>query len=279
MKMNLSRRSFRRPDARRGMTLVEILIAMGVLSVGMISICALLPLGIRNTAVATGRTVGASVAKTASVSLEGDAVDLSQLSADTAEVLGDSGTLALDGDSGDLQLAIKSYNDRADRTISAQRGFQIPGDLENATTFGDGNVVNYKQWDSGASQWVETAYGWSATLIPQGTISLQTTYTAQIAVWRNCKLIDSAAVGANFHVDNPQVAIVTAPEAWWGAVAAGDYVREINHGVWYKIAAVSKPDGKLILATDFPHDAVGTQLEVASRFRLLALYGSVVAPE
>jgi len=250
-----------------------------VLSVGMIGICALLPLGIRNTAVATGRTVGASVAKTASVSLEADTVDLSQLGAGTADVLGDSGTITLDGDSGDLQLAVKSYNDRPDRTINAQRGFQIPRDLENATAFGDGNVINYRQWDSGASQWVETDYGWSATLIPQGIVSLQTNYTAQIAVWRNCKLIDSAAVGANFHIDSPEVAIVTAPEGWWNAVAAGDYVREINHGVWYKIAEAGKASGKLILTTNFPHDAAGTQLEVASRFRLVGLYGSVLAPQ
>jgi type II secretory pathway pseudopilin PulG len=72
------------------MTLVEILIATGILALGMMGILSLLPYAIRNTADSVHNTIGASVAKTAMASLKEYCLDLDKPSfTSTGSSLGD----------------------------------------------------------------------------------------------------------------------------------------------------------------------------------------------
>jgi len=160
-------------SARRAMTLVEILIAIGVLAVGMMSICALLPLGIRNTASSVDKTVAASVAKTVVASLKYYSIDLT------------SGLDAFIGgqklaDAGSLAKAIYDYHmdGLADtppgRIIGIYplsdgekcRPFMIPQDVLLDPDMLGGAAPHFyvKYYDD--STLTTCSYGWTATLMP-----------------------------------------------------------------------------------------------------------------
>ncbi len=276
---------------RRGMTLVEILIAIGILALGMIGIVTLFFVAIRNTATASHRNVGASVARTAFVSLQAFSVDLSLLS-DTpppeeirGEIQTGVGKIPLDGSGDSLPAAIKAYSDyevgEGRAAISPTRGFMIPQDLDNAGDFGNGSVVDYLLWDPDAAKWRPTDYGWSVALVPQeDTIDEATTYSVQVAVWRGRRTIPVGSAKADFTADDFEVTISDADTDFWDALREGDYLRNTEHGVWYQIVEVADPD--VTLAQAFPHvppnDDTAGNFEVAGRFRLVSLSLGAIGP-
>jgi hypothetical protein len=133
---------------RRSFSLVEILVAMGVLAVGMIGICALLPLGIRNTTAALHGSVGASVAQTAFTSLEHYSLDLSR------------------------------ENGGFDTNVLSGNSVRFPGEAFPYTAPPDGLLK-----DNGTFSTVrymgESGYSWSGVLTPSQTDR----WKAEVAVW------------------------------------------------------------------------------------------------
>jgi hypothetical protein len=118
------------------MTLVEILIATGILALGMMGILSLLPYAIRNTADSVHNTIGASVAKTAMASLKEYCVDLDDCSKSPTSSLG-------------------TMSDYEPHTFTIPDDVTINDDFLNSD--GDiGKMVIYKVNDK------NTNYGWSA---------------------------------------------------------------------------------------------------------------------
>jgi len=266
--------------SRRGMTLMEILVATGILAMGMMGICALLPLGIRNTATSVDRTIGASVAKTAITSLQHETVDLGFGTAATVLDCLDK----LDGTPGNIAKAILYYKNDGN-TIDRGSAFVIPGFLSNASQFGTSDVVILKEWDEANTKWVETEYYWAATFIPLGTdtINESTVYVCQVAIWRKYELlIDGVEAGGpdlHFSAKSKNVDVIGPPATFWDKIRVGDYVRGEKQMLWYKVAALDEAGDTLVLAAPFPFNFGMTQTaDVASRFKLIALYNTVIYP-
>ena len=163
--------------ARRAMTLVEILIAIGILAVGMMCICSLLPLGIRNTAVSVDRTVAASVAKTAMESMKHASFDLTAVQASNPDSCGRVANAPL-GLNRSLVRAIAEYwaygaNGSAfpdgrmlgifGTGASSPGGFMVPADVELLLQFRGGATTNPAEFVRFPDN---PEYGWTATLIP-----------------------------------------------------------------------------------------------------------------
>jgi prepilin-type N-terminal cleavage/methylation domain-containing protein len=268
---------------RTGMTLIEILIAVGILALGMMGICALLPLGIRNTASSVNQTVAASVGSTAIISLQKNVIDLSRIDNSLGtQLLGIITGQTLDG-SKTLVSLIKQYSDaHSPPGIDCGYGFLIPNYLDNATDFGNGKVVVFRKWDAAKSVWVNTDYSWSAALVPpEGEpVSDTTTYTAQVAIWYQYDLLYSgASVTLHYNPHSTIVNVQSAPADFWTRVKAGDYVRGNKHGIWYAIAELKPANNELVIATEWPYNYGATvSAEVASRFRLIAIYDTTIRP-
>jgi prepilin-type N-terminal cleavage/methylation domain-containing protein len=260
-------------NRRAGMTMIEILVAVGLLGVGMMGICALLPVSIRNTSQTVNKSVAASVAQTALSSLRQSCLNLSPEafdSGDFATISGAARSFSLNGQDATLSEAIYQYDEQDGNTVSTDHGFQLPQDLAGEEDLHDGNVVFYGSGQNG--------YGWSATLIPQEQpVGPDTTYTLQIAVWRSYRLIADGITGhtqtngaSRFHVTG------SAPSDFWDAVGKGDCLRLKSQGVWYRISRVDEEDRDLIVSGDLPNVGPHSPCEVASQFRLVGLYTSTV---
>jgi len=284
-------RSARAGRARAAMTLIEILIAMGILALGMMGILTLFPLAIRSIGKAVDRTIGSAVAKNVVASLDNYAIELS----DTATYQGvldlnqdgaanPSDDAYLDGSSQlwGLSAAITAYNAGliADGQPALGHGvprrtFRIPEDLSGPTALydsdGDGNP------DSVPVPW-HTDFRWTATFVPTPVdddsdgygdndpvgggfggaddvnISDQNPFTVQVAVWRNFRLTSNiGSPTGTFHYDSPYVDISGAAPAFWSRVRAGDYLRHEAHGIWYQILELDEAGGRAVLAENFTH--------------------------
>jgi type II secretory pathway pseudopilin PulG len=123
------------------MTLVEILIATGILALGMMGILSLLPYAIRNTADSVHNTIGASVAKTAMASLKEYCLDLDEPSDSCL-----NGNIKNYGSPLVIPDALKEDSPINDFITNYR---EIPSDNE-------GEMVIYKVNDK------NTNYGWSA---------------------------------------------------------------------------------------------------------------------
>lgn len=273
-------------------SLIEILIAVGVLAIGMMGIASLFPLAIRNNAVAVNTTTGASVGRTATLSLSHDAVDVGLLEEpgedDTTGIVGQVTTSGvthdLDGSPGQLHNAL------AGRTISKKRGFSLPAELDNTDEFGTQkisgviNAIDDRVWDG--SVWRKTGRSWSAVLIPQDSvIDLSTTYTAQVAVWKNVDILGKADAD---YAANRFGNVRPTTDRFWGEIEPGDYVCRAkgNHpvGVWHRIEEIDPANEDLHLKSSLSSEVVnlssttdsGEILWVASRVKLISLYDCVI---
>ena len=315
-------------SGRSGMTLIEILIAMGIFTIGVMGILTLFPVAIRNVSVAVNRTMGAAVAKNAIASIRLYAIDLS-VAPGVYATIGTPSFITLDGRSGvSFSHAIRDYHRHATKGRYLGQGvyhdsFKIPGDvtLPASLSGGGGGYV--------AVPWHQDM-GWTATLRPtpkdgdgdgvadedpkgvdkfdvdhefvdddgddpgDGTLTDEdepnidddTVYQAQIAVWRNYALVASAGVTADFGNDSRTVDIAHGGDTdLWNKVKPGDYIRHVGHGVWYQIAQVlpgaGLADGQIVLSEKFSHPfaaPLSGPIELANRFRLVALYDTVVGP-
>jgi hypothetical protein len=90
---------------------------------------------------------------------------------------------------------------------------------------------------------------------------------------------------------------LTGDSDLWNRVKPGDYIRHKGHGVWYQIAEVQRGTapapyhGQIILARAYTHpfarEPLGAdpgaplegEVQFANRFRLVALYDTVIGPE
>ncbi len=305
---------------RSGMTLIEILIAMGILAIGMMGILTLFPLAIRNISIAVNRTMGAAVAKNAIASLSMYAVDLSRLDASfppvvigevAADGTNNGSNVLLEGVGGNMSWAIYAYHTDNPPGIGhgvPRRSFQMPDDLANADAVGR-DFDGKPGVDAVTVPW-HTDFGWTATFLPMpvnddpgnddladedpvdgidndGDLSTDeddvnitptTIYAVQVAVWRNYRLIYPAAAAptGTFKSGESEVSILGADAEFWTKVKPGDFIRHKDHGIWYQIAELS--GGSVFLAGEFSHpvDSISGDVEVASRFRLVAIYDSAV---
>jgi len=268
------------------MTLVEILIAMGILAFGLFGILTLFPIAIRNISTATGRTSAATVAKSVMTSLQSGYLDLRshKLSStdNRTEVTADP---VLDEPSGAALYWIytsgfgTSTDPRFSRVIqyfAAQGGtvgdgstdstFRIPDNLANKTDVGDGNLVK-PDWAPG--------YGWTATFLPlSDDIDEHTCYRVQIAVWREYQLKWQG--DAEFTPGDDTVQVASRTDA-----KPGDYIRLDKLGIWYRIQGVNDDNKTVELAVPFKHPSGGVlsgPASIASRFKLVGIYETVVGP-
>ena len=348
-------RASKHSRARQAMTLVEILIAIGILAVGMMCICSLLPLGIRNTAVSVDRTVAASVAKTAIESLKHYSFDLTvaqtPLTDPPGVTYGFVGGQSL-RDAGGLVTAIYNYHvagcgggawpNGRPLGIWAPCPFSIPSDVELPLALVGGATANPAEYVRFPDN---PEYGWTATLIPTTLtdtnsdgnsdddpppvdgrsdedppdggdndgdgridedppdITLNTSYYAQIAVWRvTGSSLDIKAFESGQTViikNNHQLVIVknnSDGEQFLKAVKPGDYLAcgesmgtpaRDYYRLWYQVADVQaeKKELKLTrkvftpcLQVDEEISGAGRPLWVASRYKLVAIYNTVITP-
>jgi len=268
------------------MTLVEILIAMGILAFGLFGILTLFPIAIRNVSTATGRTSAATVAKSVMTSLQSGYLDLwsHKLSStdDRTEVTADplleepaSAALYWIYASG-FGTPIAPQFSRVIQYFAARGGtvgdgstdstFRIPDNLANKTDVGDGNLVK-PDWAPG--------YGWTATFLPLSTpIGPDTSYGVQIAVWREYKL--KWQDNAEFIPGDDTVRVASRTDA-----RPGDYIRLDRLGIWYRIQGVNDDDKTVELVVPFKHPSGGVlrgPASIASRFKLVGVYETVVGP-
>ena len=317
------------PDrGRAGMTLIEILIATGILAVGLIGLLSLFLLAIRNVSTTVGRTMAASVAKQVIVSFDHDALDLGALDVPYTGVSAVpyvSG-LALDGGTTALCEAIHSHHVNV---FNIGHGvpvscFRIPEcselpDYLKGDPDGDGTpeyVAVRWEYDPVKKRRRRSPYGWTATFMPietgdndgqhdedpdvdgsdddgdgsdgedPVTITDHTTYFVQVAVWRDYRLFSGLGsptgdfTAADAAPDNNRTVVIhNAADEFWDTVRPGTYIRHKGIGIWYQVSSVSKPN--VMLSGEFWHPVSGThtgEVEVASRFRLVALYDTVLRP-
>lgn len=278
------------------MTLIEILIAMGILAVGMLGILALFPLAVRSISVAVNRTLGAAAAKNMIVSLRQYSIDLSQAGAGPYGQIdmGGAGTAYLDGSSGTLSGALAGYH--ANTPLGhgyPVATFRIPEDLSNGAALAsrfnglalpvsfhedvgvsavfvplpsDDDVDGYADEDPPGTT-PANFDGDGATdedgIAVGGTVTDQTLYSVQVAAWRDCKLltdIDDGSPGyvtGTFSFDNPtRVAIDDENEDFWNKVKDGDYIRHHDYGIWYQIHDVDRANSRVVLSQPFRHSVL-----------------------
>ena len=255
---------------REGFTLMEILMAMGILAFGLFGVLTLFPVAIRSVGVAVNQTTGPAVGQDAILGLQrpeidqGYGFDIDIASGETwPEYVPTAGTFG-------------------DGFAPSPATFKIP----DHTNLGPGTVT---------PQWA-TSYGWTASFLPL-TIPIddETDYRVQVAVWRDYDLIYDGATTATFTLllaDGSNLSEAQLVTGIGGAsdltdrVSAGDYVRLDDHGVWYRIATVV--DASTVeLVSPFRHPAVlrippvltlTGACSFASRFRLIGLHETEVGP-
>lgn len=266
---------------RSDFTLVEILVAMGVLAIGMIGICALLPLGIRNVTASVHRSVGASVARSAMVSMHRGSIDLSGSDGRNVRITGPYGApLWEEGDAGGLQKRITLCT----KTIDRRGGFRIPEDMYEI----NGDTVPYR------TDGQPSGYSWSAALIPNlptdrpvDKNDTDISYTGQVAVWHQYRLLDNqAGVNPEWKVKSDGTAKVTkVSQAFWDLLSPGDRVRDAVHGWWFVIDQVRPAASEIVLAGHVPQELVDSHanngpaaMDAASQLRLLSLYDFALRP-
>jgi prepilin-type N-terminal cleavage/methylation domain-containing protein len=333
---------------RSGMTLVEILIAMGILSIGMVSICSLFPLCIRNISTAVNRTVATSVAQSAITSMKDfNCLDLTRMPRDSDYTLnptppptyvlsptfivddhfariqrtaGATPTFSYLAGGGSINDAIYEFSRSTGANIprgcggsavgsttpsATEPSFQIPQGRD-----GSGNAIDcvvlppaLRGGDSTHPTCVaytgDTAYGWTATLYPgSGSIGSPTEQlTVQVAVWRGCQLVSglnapSKVLSGGFTnrevppASGKWIGLVTldtntVDPSFFTKVHLGDYVRHKDFGIWYEIADMDKSASPPVIRLMHPfshpsfdqnNQVLSGELEVASRFHLVALY-------
>jgi len=309
--IHLSKPSCPRKDGgtyRAGMTLIEILIAMGVLAFGLFGILTLFPLAIRNISTAVGRTTSGAVAKNTIASLQEGVLTLGEEEGEGNGKGKGKGKgpkkpkvrgkyfhdiyNSFPGRGHHFGLILNYYRKNGgsvgDGGPGGKPAFQVPRCLSNREELGDehGNVIK-PYWARG--------YGWEATFLPlSDDIDEQTRYRVQIAVWSDYGLLwegnatfwgaDGQDNDADGQIDEDDEALTVilelAPDEDPPRVRTDDYIRVDSHGIWYKIESV---DGNIIkLASRFKHPKKGfkkVSSSIASRFKLVGVYETVVGPQ
>ncbi|MFP4028714.1 MAG: prepilin-type N-terminal cleavage/methylation domain-containing protein [Candidatus Brocadiia bacterium] len=285
-------------NARLGFTLVEILIAIGILAVGMMGICAIFPLAIRNVTTAKNRYVADSIGRSAIVSLKQYSLHLSdgygrgQFSNGKTKTLGDQPW-------DNMCAALHDFCSTETRGHGNMNPtFQIYPDAVHTDSDLDGS--DYVKCPENPD------YGWTATLTPvpfdddgdgksdengpapgddpyaENGIKQDTNWNVQVAVWRNYKIEDDSG-SATFTQDSQWVEFTTDPD--WDEIRAQDYLRSTEVGIWYRIAAIDQSNSRVRLVRAFKNPTLddggqltGHTVEIASRHHLVALYSSTINP-
>ncbi|KXB05751.1 hypothetical protein AKJ51_04845, partial [candidate division MSBL1 archaeon SCGC-AAA382A20] len=232
-------------------TLIEILIAVAILAVATMGIFSIFPYSIRNVSLAVNKTVSGSVARTAVVSLRQYRLDLSRLNSWTQ---------------GDLQAQKKLVDFLNGQSLTETNGYKIPEEIpENGPPNAAKTVPYGIQQTSG--NWQDTRHSWSATFIPASGGG----YRMQVADWHKYKLIASSSdLSLDFKADGS----VTV-SGFWDGIDAGDYVRNYDQGLWYKIESVDEASSSLQLYAS----PVGTPpgpAEAADDRNLVAVYDTAI---
>jgi type II secretory pathway pseudopilin PulG len=297
------------------MTLVEILIAVGIMSLGMIGIAALFHLAVRNITTAGHRTIAAAVVQNALSSMRTCSLDLSVAPDQYATItIGVGDTRDLKGQPTDsLAWILAYYHEQKAPTPGGGIGhghyldtFQIPrvGVVTLPPNLnGQSNKYVACPWDKD--------YGWTATIRPTPidedgdgvadedppdgvdndgdwqtdedgpNVSRQTVWQVQVAAWRLYRLTaGTGAVSATFHRDSRTVDIVGESADFWNRVKTGDFIRHRRYGVWYRIAGLNPSLDQVRLVEPFTHpfaDLSGPA-DFASRFHLISVCDSTIGP-
>lgn len=223
---------------KAGFSLVEILIAIGVLALGMMGIAALFPYAVMSTGEAVAESRGASVARTATVSLKHYCLDLSRE---------------------DSQWP---YDFRSNLDAKGVP-YRIPEDMSIRP---DAEVVPYAPIQSGGN-WQPSDYSWTATVLARPRA--ESPYPVQVAVWRVHR---TQSGKGTFTAGSREVKDLTNVELQ--NVGPGDYLREVNRGKWYRITDVGTDT--VTLAADALFNATATDLEIASKRRLVSLFDTTI---
>jgi len=298
---------------RRGMTLIEILIAIGIMSLGMIGIATLFHLAVRNITTAGHRTSAAAVAQNALSSMRVYSLDLSVAPAQYAIV----GACPLDGQSPESLAWVLVYYHETINPIGHGYyldTFQIPRDVTLPTVL-DG------QWN-GTTAYVacpwDRDYGWTAAIRPTPinddpladdladedppdgvnndgdgqtdedgpNVSRQTVWQVQIAAWRLYRLTEGldgvlGPLSATFYRGSTTVDIAGESDDFWNRVKTGDFIRHRKYGVWYRIAELNESARQVVLTEPFAHpfaSALAGPADCASRFHLISVCDSTIGP-
>lgn len=281
-----------RKTLRGGLTLIEILIAMGILAFGLFGILTLFPVAIRNISIATGRTTAGGVAKSAITSLQSGYLDIrGHWLTSEDEVAGQDNWTVNPRLAGAPLYAIYDFymispqfcraieyfaasgGIVGDGSTEQERTFQLPKDLDDT----DGDVIEPIRAPD---------YGWTATFLPlSNMIDPRTRYRVQIAVWRDYDLRYDGS-GGNFtgsfqrnagHTDD-------SVQLHWLALDAkpGDYIRLDRHGIWYRIESINDAHDIVKLAVPFKHPSgvsLSGPVSIASGFKLLGVYETGIGPK
>ena len=203
-----------RSDGRRaGMTLIEILIAVGILAFGMFGILTMFPVAIRNVQTNFGNTRAAGVARQVSSALQQGELTLqpdvwnmlTDTSNDTDVRIADVGSDSINwADYKSIGALINAATDGPIASVQAGNGYQSPSFKVGALN-PDAGTLTDKPWlystqndnpepvmpiyRPGTGGLQQTDFGWSATFLPLSMpLNRNTLYRAQIAVWRDYQL-------------------------------------------------------------------------------------------
>ena len=269
-----------RTEKRSGFTLIEILIAVGVLAIGIIGILTFFPVAIRNISVAVSRTVAASVGKSVVVSLNHYAIDLSVIDPDN--LAGNpAGTISAGADTFVLDGTRDSWTD----ALLGFDGDVGNGDGTDSFKIPDGvTLPKVLRTSAGTTVAVpgKDEYSWSATFLPipmDAAIDDSTIYSVQIAVWRNHELFTGLGLPTGtFENGNDEVDISGEADEFWDAAKPGNFIRHTGMGIWCQIKDRNSGADTVTLSRNFYHTSasISGSVEVASRFRLVALYDTTV---
>ena len=257
-------------DLRGGMTLLEVLIGIFVLTVGLLGILTLFPVSIDSVGTMMKRTNAAQVASSAAVSLQKGAIKLynDDYSNNWGRVRNAVSNYCIESSNCSNKVLYNAFEDWPDAISQAAFGsnnFQIPRDLAVDATMHDGNVVT--------AEWAPDGYGWTASFVPMDTvINRRTRYRVQIAVWRRYRVAtfkaDDGCTGDTFKLQSDQSE----------TLLPGDFICDLS-GIWHKIESVDGVTVKTITtpaASAMP--AKDADILTAGRWWLIALYDTNVYP-
>lgn len=277
-----TRKTTRARAGRAGMTLIEILIAMGILAMGLFGVLSLFPVAIRNVGMSVNRTRAVGIAEDAIYSMRNKHLDMRMLS-DMVSRTGNE-----NADTERFTVATSIAPQLSDLTgmrsfphliqwFMAQKsqdavGWGCPagtGKLPGPTfKIGDPKFLFYNwnpqddqadnagfvpvlEYDHLSDQWMPSQFGWTASFLPlDADFDAQTSYRVQVAVWRNYDLrygSDDTNDPRYRELSEELEGDGTQPEVVLNRpvpeARPGDYFRVDMHGVWYRIESVEEDNG------------------------------------
>jgi type II secretory pathway pseudopilin PulG len=238
-------------------TLIEVLISIALLAVATIGIFSVFPYSIRNITRAVNTTIGGSVARTAAVSLRQYTLDLSRLG---------------DWTQGGFDARNRLVTFLDGRGLSSTKGFKIPEEIPQTGAPNAVKTVPY-QIEEAAGDWQGTRRRWSAAFIPASGDG----YALQLGVWHidgGQLLAEKDELSLELLADGT-VTVTAAPADFWTQIGRGDYVRNYDQGIWYRIDETDQGSASLKLAGR-PIAPCSGPAEAADDMQLVSIYDTAV---